>query len=138
MSVKDRATFNLLMVDSGWAASFPIYPSLPKYADLVLLQEVAQDAFENHKGAWADPLTLAGYEFRMCHKLWKVTKKLVKGEKVESRERYGWVERYCTDMTTREIFQPQDYHKVKPFNRVFLWSKDVTEAVGKLNLSPPN
>ena len=29
MTLYDRATFNLLMVESGWAASFPIFPSLP-------------------------------------------------------------------------------------------------------------
>jgi endonuclease YncB( thermonuclease family) len=51
MTRKERATFNLLMVESGWAATFPIYPSIPSYADLVLLQEVAKDACDNKKGA---------------------------------------------------------------------------------------
>jgi hypothetical protein len=39
-------------------------------------------------------------------------------------------------MTTREIHYPQAYFKVKPYDRIFLWSKDVTEAVGRLNLLP--
>ena len=51
MSYKERATFNLLMVESGWAAPFPIYPGLPKYRDLVLLQEVAEEACKYGKGA---------------------------------------------------------------------------------------
>ncbi len=136
ISYRDRATFNLLMVESGWAASFPIYPSLPKYRDLVLLQETARDAFENGRGAWADPNTLAGYEFRMCYRLWEATDKLLKGKKLGSRERYGWVERYCFDVTTLEIHEPQRYHRVKPYNRVFIWPRDVTEAVGRLNLMP--
>ena len=51
MSRKDRATFNLLMVESGWAAPFPIYPSIPSYLDLVMLQEMAKDACIDKKGA---------------------------------------------------------------------------------------
>ena len=136
LSYKERATFNLLLIESGWAASFPIYPSLPKYLDLVMLQEAAREAYDNKKGAWADPSTLTGYEFRMCYRLWEVTRKLVKGETLSSSERYSWVERYCADMTSREITRPADYHKVMPYNRVFIWPKDVNDAVGKLNLTP--
>lgn len=136
MTRQQRATFNLLMVETGWAAPLIIYPSLPAYPDLVLLRAAAQDAFDAKRGAWADPLTLTGYEFRMCVKLFALTQKIVAGDKPTRAERGNWVERYCVDMTTREIFFPQDYHKVKPYNRVFLWAKDVTEAVGKLNLAP--
>lgn len=136
MSRSERATFNLLMVDSGWAASFPIYPSLPKYVDLVLLQQAAKEAVEQRKGAWADPLMLTGYEFRMCVKLHKVTSRLVRGEKLSTSEREGWVSRYCVDMTTREVYLPQAYHKVQPHNRIFVWPKDVVDAVGKMSLVP--
>lgn len=137
MSREERATFNLLMVESGWAATFPIYPSIPKYQDLIMLQEAAKDAFDNKKGAWADPnMTLTGYEYRMCVKLYRVTKKLVGGRKLSSRERYGWTTRFCADMTTREVFYPQGYYKVEPYNRIFIWPDDVTEAVGKMNLLP--
>ena len=124
------------MVTAGWAAPFPIYPSLPKHADLVLLQKVGREAVEGGKGAWADPLTLTGYEFRMCVRLYEVTKKLVQGRKLSSAERYSWISRFCMDMTTREIHYPQAYFKVKPYNRIFIWPEDVTEAVGKLNLLP--
>ncbi len=136
MSRKERATFNLLMVDSGWAASFPIYPSIPGFADLNLLQECGQNAFENKLGAWAEPLGLMGYEFRMCVRLFEITDKLVRGQKLASGERESWIERYCVDMTTREIFYPQEYYKVKPYNRIFLWAHDVTDAVAKMNLVP--
>ena len=136
MSRKERATLNLLMVESGWAAPFPIYPSIPRYVDLVMLQEEAKDAYDNKRGAWADPMMLTGYEFRMCVRLYEVTKKLVDGQKPSSGERYGWVTRFCADMTTREIFDPQNYHKVAPYNRIFIWPKDVAEAVGKMNLLP--
>jgi len=136
MSAVERATFNLLMVMEGWAATFPIYPSLPKHSDLLLLQEAGRNALESGKGIWADSLTLTGYEFRMCVKLYDITSKLVKGTKVSSTEKYSWIDRFCLDMTTREIFYPQDYFKVQPYNRIFIWAEDVTDAVGKLNLVP--
>lgn len=136
MSRAERATFNLLMVESGWAAPFPIYPSLPQHVDLVMLQEAAKDAHDNERGAWGDPNALTGYEFRMCVKLYKVTSKLVKGQKLSSTERHGWIERFCADMTSRQIFYPQDYHKVAPYNRIFIWPKDVAQAVSKMNLLP--
>lgn len=137
LSEKERATFNLMIIDSGWAASFPIYPSLPKYSDLALLQACAQDAVEKKRGIWADPNTLTGYEFRMCYKLWDITSQLVKGVKLNSFQRMSWVDRYCVDMTSREIFEPADYYRVLPYNRVFVWSIDVNDAVARLNLTPP-
>jgi endonuclease YncB( thermonuclease family) len=137
LSEMERATFNLMMIDSGWAASFPIFPSLPKYRDLVLLQSCAQDAMEQKRGIWAEANTLPGYEFRMCYKLWDVTSQLVKGVKLSSAQRNNWVDRYCVDMTSREIFEPADYHRVLPCNRVFVWSTDVNAAVAQLNLTPP-
>ncbi len=136
LSYAQRATFNLLMIESGWAASFPVYPSLPKYRDLVMLQQAAQNAFAQKKGIWAEANTLAGYEFRMCYKLWQVTNRLQQGEKLSESERHAWIERFCSDMTTQEIFEPQQYYRVPPYNRVFIWPKDVNDAVGKLNLTP--
>lgn len=136
MSRKERATFNLLMVESGWAASFIIYPSLPSHPDLVLMHSAAKRAQENGLGAWADPHMLTGYEFRMCYKLYEVTDQLVKGKKLTSAQRGAWIERYCADMASREIYYPQDYFRVQPFNRIFIWPADVTEAVARLNLQP--
>ncbi len=137
MSRRERATFNLLMVESGWAASFPIYPSLPRHPDLVLLREAARQAVEERRGAWADPAMLTGYEFRMCHRLWEVTRRLRRGMRLSDAERSGWVHRYCVDMTTREILDPADYHRVAPHDRLFVWPEDVPEAVARLNLEPP-
>jgi len=134
MSRWERMTFNLQMVQEGWAASLPIYPSLPKHSDLVMLQKAGQLAFDERRGIWGDPLTLAGYEFRMCVKLFEVTEKLISEKSVSSAERHGWISRYCVDMTTREIFYPEEYYRVAPYNRIFIWPKDVTEAVGRLNL----
>lgn len=136
LSARERATFNLLLMESGWGAPLVIYPSLPKYSDLVLVQQVAREAVEQKRGAWADPASLTGYEFRMCVRLHDVVEKLVEGKKLSSVERNAWIERYCADMTTREIFPPQCYYKVPPYNRLFIWPVDVNEAVACLNLIP--
>ena len=37
-------------------------------------------------------------------------------------------------MTTRQIYEPQNYIKVEPYSRIFIWAEDVSEAVGKMNL----
>jgi endonuclease YncB( thermonuclease family) len=137
MSRHDRRTFNLEMVENGWAASLLIYPSLPKYIDLELFYQAAKGAFDNDLGAWADKATmLTGYEWRMCIKLHKTTKKLLNGERLSTAERYGWVERYCFDITTREVYGPQDYIKVEPYARAFVFPVDMRTAVGDLNLTP--
>jgi endonuclease YncB( thermonuclease family) len=136
MSRTDRATFNLLMVETGWAAMFPIYPSIPRYPDLVLLREAAKQAYEQQLGAWANPLTLTGYELRMCVRLYGITKRLVNGEKLYGSKKYGWIERYCVDMITRKIYSPQQYHQVQPYNRIFVWPRDIVDAVARMNLRP--
>ena len=136
LTPRERATFNLQMIAGGWGASFPIYPSLPKYDDLTMLREAAREACEGNLGAWADPLALTGYEFRMCVRLYEITKDLVGGKKLSSSQKEAWIDRYCADMTTREIFPPQLYLRVKPWNRLFVWPSDVNEAVGRLSLVP--
>lgn len=136
MTLWQRASFNVLMIRAGWAAPFIIYPSLPKYRDLVMFRAAAKDAYLAGRGIWADPYTLTGYEFRMCIKLHGITKRLVSGESLSSYVREGWIERYCVDLTTRSIYYPENYFRIAPYNRLFIWPKDVTDAVGKLNLVP--
>ena len=137
MTRKDRATFNHLMVESGWSATFLIYPSIPSYLDLVMLQESAKDAYQEKMGAWSDPMTLTGYEYRMLVRLYEITKQVIEEKNISSKERYSWIDRFCSDMTTKEIFYPQDYYLVEPYNRIFIWPEDVAEAVGSMNLVPP-
>ncbi len=136
MTPWERATFNMLMVRAGWAAPFVIYPSIPKYRDLVMFRDSAKEAYLAGRGIWADPLTLTGYEFRMCIKLYEITKRLVSGESLSTSQREAWIERYCVDLTTRGIYYPENYFRIAPYNRMFIWPKDVSEAVGKLNLLP--
>ena len=136
LSRKDRASFNHMMVESGWAATFLIYPSIPGYLDMVMLQQSAKDAFQKKMGAWSDALTLTGYEYRMMVRLHEITKQIIDGKNLSSKEKFSWIDRYCADMTTREIFYPQDYYKVETYNRIFIWPADVAEAVSRMNLVP--
>ena len=72
----------------------------------------------------------------MAVKLHKITKRLVDGEKLSSSQRKDWIDRYCVDMTTQQIYYPEQYYKVAPYDRLFVWSKDVAQAVAQLNLVP--
>ena len=66
----ERRTFNLQMLETGWAALFIIYPSLPKPQDFQLAVDAAADAFDDHLGQWQHGAGfLPGYEYRMCIKL---------------------------------------------------------------------
>ena len=133
ISFDQRKTFNLLLLESGWASSIIIYPNLPKNSDLRLARKAVKNAMENNLGAWADPKMLTGYEYRMCLKLHSAIKKAKASNGFFIKES-SWVQRYCIDMTTLKVYTPQKYHKVKPYNRLFIWPKDIRNAVGELNL----
>ncbi|EWS66302.1 SNase-like protein [Hydrogenophaga sp. T4] len=136
LSRRDRATFNLDMVAAGWAATLVIFPSIPNEIDLPMLQEEARAAVEQGRGAWADQWCLTGYEYRMCTKLIKLMLKVRTGAKLSSGEWSGWIDRYCADISNAQLYGPQDYVLVKPWNRLFLWAADVRKAVADLNLEP--
>lgn len=127
-----RPTFNLELVASGWASPFVIYPSLPKAADLRLLVEAAERAVAEGRGAWGEPRSLPGYEYRMAEKLYFVTERLVAGEAgVDAR---GWRSRYCADMGTRQLFGPEAYMGVPHHRRLWIWPDDLEEARERLDL----
>jgi len=134
---KQRATFNLDLIESGWAAPFVIYPSIPGELDLPLFLEAAVGAIGAGVGIWADePETLLAYEYRSVERLHAVTERIVEGKPVEARERFAWRERYCADMRDRRLHGPEDYVAVPPPYRLWLWPRDVAEAVSRLNLVP--
>ncbi|MEL7268939.1 MAG: thermonuclease family protein [Bacteroidota bacterium] len=129
----DRKTFNLLMLESGWAASIIIYPNLPKNKDLRMARQAVKNAKANGLGAWSDPNMLTGYEYRMCMKLHKTMKDAKPSNGFFIKES-SWVTRFCVDMTTLKVYTPQKYYQVEPHNRIFIWPKDIRQAVGELNL----
>ena len=134
INYKDRYTFNLNMLESGWAAPLIVYPSLPKHSDLILAHDKSMEALKDKKGAWADEKTLTGYEWRMCIKLHQQMKKLNRGD-ISYINPTSWISRYCFDMASLKIYYPQDYYKVQPYNRIFVWPRDVRKAVGELSLT---
>ncbi|NJS39168.1 MAG: nuclease [Rhodobacteraceae bacterium] len=135
LSRRERATFNLDLVEAGWAASFVIYPSIPGELDLPLLQQAARTAIDEKRGVWTDAKALAGYEYRMIEGLVLLFKKVQAGQALTNADRTGWISRYCVDMSTATIFSPQDYFRVDPWNRIFIWRDQVRDAVRDLNLS---
>jgi endonuclease YncB( thermonuclease family) len=136
LSRRERATFNLDMVAQGWAATFVLFPSIPGELDLPMLHEAASTALAEGRGAWADPQAMPGYEYRMCKRLWAVLSDIREGREVSPARRYGWVRRYCADLRTGRLYRPQDYWRVAPADRLFLWPESVREAVSALNLRP--
>jgi endonuclease YncB( thermonuclease family) len=59
------------MVENGWAAFYPIYPSLPQNDDFNRAIKAASKAWTKKLGAWKKYGTnfLLAHEFRMCIKL---------------------------------------------------------------------
>jgi endonuclease YncB( thermonuclease family) len=136
LSRRERATFNLLLVEEGWAVPFVLYPSIPGERDLPLLHAAARRAIAARLGIWSDPTLLLPYELRALERLLQLKVRLDKGEKVPPAELWSWTSRYCADMTTRLLYRPQRYFEVAPEDRLFIWPEDVRDAVGKLGLAP--
>lgn len=132
----ERSTFNLDMIRKGWAAPFLIYPAIPGELDLPQLIEAADEAMTEPRGIWSDPDTLLAYEYRSMERLFDITKKIVGGQDLSSREAFAWRERYCVDMRDRTLHGPEDYFPIPAHYRLWLWQQDVQEAVGRLNLRP--
>lgn len=136
MTRRERATFNLDLIESGWAAPFVLFPNVPGELDLPLFLEMAVEAKDQQKGQYQEDLSLPGYEYRMCEKLYSVTKKLAAGESLSSREQLDWRSRYCADMRNRKLFDPESYFEIPEPYRLWIWPDDIQRAIGLLNLIP--
>lgn len=136
MTRKERATFNLDLLESGVAAPFIIYPAIPGELDLPMLLQAVDDAIAEPRGIWAEPETLLPYEYRAMERLYAISKKIADGTPLKPGEAFSWRERYCVDMRTRTLHGPEDYFDVPPLYRLWLWEKDVADAVSRLNLTP--
>ncbi len=130
-----RPTFNLDLVTAGWAAPFVIYPAIPGAEDLALLIHAAAGARSAGLGIWASEETLLAYEYRAVEKLFRITRDKVANVPLKVAER-SWRERYCADMRTRILHGPEDYVGIEPEYRLWIWPRDLNEAVGRLNLTP--
>ncbi|NQZ30818.1 MAG: nuclease [Oceanospirillaceae bacterium] len=136
MTRRERASFNLDMLESGWAAPFILFPTIPGELDLPLLIEVSVAAKDEKRGQYVNALSMPGYEYRMCEKLYNITKKLVAGDDMRYSLQLGWRSRYCADMRQRNLHKPEDYMQVPEPYRLWIWPEDVQESIGALNLVP--
>lgn len=125
-----RRTFNLEMVESGWGASFPIYPSLPNNTDMNALIAAAEAAWDGHRGVWNvySRKFLLGYEFRACIKL--ATAKTAAAGIADA------FQRVCVDLRTLRNVGKFGFTSVPPPYRLWVWEKDVAKATVELGLLP--
>lgn len=124
-----RRTFNLQMIEEGWAAFFPIYPSLPKNPDLNMAIASAEMAWLGKKGVWDEygEKILLGYEYRMCIKL---------GTAQSSQDGINEAfQRLCLDLRNLEIVGKFGFSEVPPPYRLWIWEKDLEKAKVDLSLN---
>lgn len=136
LTLAQRATFNLDLVESGWAAPFVIFPSIPGERDYPLFVAKSEEAIVARRGIWDDPLTLVAYEYRMCEKLYSITKQMLAEPEFPAAKRYAWRSRYAADIRDRRVFGPEDYFDIPPQYRLWIWPQDVQRAISMLNLVP--
>ena len=136
MSRRERATFNLDLVESGWAAPFIIFPNIPGELDLPMFLEAARKPQVNGEGQYTSEFSLPGFEYRMLEKLYGITKKLVAGENFSTSKKLGWRTRYAADARTRILYGPEDYMTIPIQYRIWMWPQDVQKAISMLNLIP--
>ncbi|MGN9781579.1 hypothetical protein ACTMTF_09130 [Nonomuraea sp. ZG12] len=127
----DRRTFNLDMVALGWAATFVIYPSIPRASDLNLLIDEADTAWREQRGAWHQfgSDLLLGYEYRACLKL---------GDRTlddPADAIAAAYQRVCVDMRTLTEVGLFGYHQVPPAQRLWIWATDLEQARKDLPLT---
>lgn len=124
-----RRTFNLDMIENGWAAFFPIYPSLPQNKDMNLAIAAAESAWNNKKGIWNKygDKVLVGYEYRMCIKLSSAdtSEKGIKDA----------FQRICIDLRTLNIVGKYGFHDIPPCYRLWIWEEDIEQAKIDLQLN---
>ena len=118
------------MIESGWAAFFPIYPSLPKDDDMNLAIAAAETAWSQKLGAWKKygSKVLLGYEYRACIKLGRADSA---AEGIDAA-----FQRLCVDLRSLKIVGKVGFHRVPPPYRLWVWEKDIAEARATLKLIP--
>ncbi len=136
MTRLQRATFNLNMIESGWAAPFILFPNIPGELDLPLFIQMAEEAKQKRRGQYQIDLSMPGYEYRMCEKLYDISKKIVDGSSLSSKKQQAWRSRYCADMRSRELYGQENYFNIPEPYRLWIWPNDVQRAISMLNLVP--
>jgi hypothetical protein len=112
------------MVALGWAATFIIYPSIPRASDLSLLLDEAEAAWQEKRGAWAQfgHDLLLGHEYRACIKLGA---RDLDDPADAIEDAY---QRVCVDLRTLTEVGLFGHHQVPPAQRLWIWAKDLEQA----------
>jgi len=110
------------MIENGWAAFFPIYPSLPRNGDMNRAIAAAEVAWGEKRGAWHEfgENVLLGYEFRMCVKLGAA-----------ANQQSGISEafkRICVDLRNMREVGRFGFHAIPPCHRLWIWDDDIIQA----------
>jgi endonuclease YncB( thermonuclease family) len=124
----DRRTFNLDLIERGWAAFFPVYPSLPRHGDLNRTIAAAESAWDEKRGAFAefgDDLLL-GYEYRACVKLGTADDP---GAGIAAA-----FKRVCVDLRDLRVVGLFGFPEVPPCYRLWIWRQDLDLAMSELGL----
>lgn len=125
----ERRTFNLEMIETGWAAIFPIYPSLPRNDDFNMAIKAAEEAWNSQKGIWQEygRDVLLAYEFRACIKLGTADN--------ADRGMKSAFQRICVDLRDLSVLDEFGFHQVPPPYRLWIWKDGINEAKQNLGLS---
>lgn len=129
-----RKTFNLEMVETGWASLFPIYPSLPTDDDFNRAVFAAEQAWTQKRGVWNEfgSDLLLGYEYRACIKLGAADNP---DSPVPPVARINEAfRRTCVDVRSHTILGRYGYHEIDPPYRLWIWPEDLQEACDVLRL----
>jgi len=124
-----RRTLNLDMIENGWAAFFPVYPSLPGNEDMNLAIGAAELAWKERRGMWKayGRNLLLGYEFRACIKLGTA--------RTAASGLSSAFQRICVDLRSLKIVGKYGFHTVPPSYRLWVWEEDLDKAQKDLGLS---
>jgi hypothetical protein len=117
------------MIENGWAAFFPIYPSLPQNKDMNKTIRAAESAWENKKGIWnkyGDKILL-DYEYRICIKL---ATTLTAEDGIKDA-----FQRICIDLRNLNIVGKYGFYDVPPCYRLWIWDNDIEQAKIDLQLN---
>lgn len=130
-----RATFNLNLVESGWAALFLIYPSLPGNRDLNRVVDAAQAAWDGCEGMWKafGRDLLLGYEYRACVKLAAALDD-PRNPRTPADLIADAFQRVCVDLRTLTEVGKFGYFEVPPSQRLWIWETDLDQARRDLGL----
>ena len=119
LAAKDRDTYNLRLVQAGYAIPYFIYPNAVSpteegeftYDTIEKFRNVALEAEEHELGVWSylDTILLP-MELRFL-------------------TRRELPVKYCADLENNVLYSPQRYFRVSIENRLFFYPKDVLTAV---------